>query len=84
MKVQSTSIRYIQMVMALPLGEWTSTGDVHKHLAALGANVSRRTVQRDLLHVSEVFGIEHRQDGHRRFYWKRNRSLEEAANDCPH
>ena len=60
MTCTSTAMRYIDMLLALPVGQWTTTASVHKHLASLGYRVSRRTVERDMRKLAEPFGVEMR------------------------
>lgn len=60
MTCTSTALRYIDMLLALPVGQWTTTASVHKHLASLGYRVSRRTIERDMHKIAEPFGIESR------------------------
>lgn len=63
MTCTSTAMRYIDMLLALPVGQWTTTASVHKHLASLGYRVSRRTVERDMRKLADHFGVEMR-SGH--------------------
>ena len=60
MTCTSTALRYIDMLLALPIGQWTTTASVHKHIASLGYRVSRRTVERDMRKLAEPFGVEMR------------------------
>lgn len=54
----STAKRLIETAMSLPVGEQITTEAVHGYLAKRGYRVSRRTVERDLISIASLFGIE--------------------------
>jgi len=70
-------LRYIDTVLALPLGEWTSTAEVFTHVTKRGHAVSRRTIERGLVRLAGTFAIESREvvktNGK---VWRRLRAIE--------
>lgn len=77
-----TTLRYIETLRCLPVGKWRTTGDVYFALRALGHQVTKRTVERDLHKLAKPFGIENKEwGGNLGNEWRRTISLERDADD---
>lgn len=55
-----TAHRIIDTVLAIPIGDQVSTDDVIDHLSGLGYDISKRSVERDLVSLAGKYGIERR------------------------
>lgn len=51
------TLRHIEMIRAMPVGEWVTTTTVHQRLAEKGHKVTLRTVERDLIGLCQPLGI---------------------------
>lgn len=74
-----TALRMVQMVASMPHNRWVTTPQVHATLADMGYRVSLRTVQRDLVKLAPVFGLQTRGSGYAAHEWKRTIVLAEMA-----
>lgn len=70
-------LRLVETLRLLPLERPVTTARVHESLAARGYEVSRRTVQRDLMRLAPLFCVDVDGDARRDGYvWTRRASLE--------
>jgi predicted DNA-binding transcriptional regulator YafY len=55
----STTLRHLEMLRKIPVypGAAITTTELHQHLVSEGFRVSKRTVERDLLKLSEIGGL---------------------------
>lgn len=51
-------IRVLAELKVIPISpKWVSTRDIHNHLTSTGIEVTKRTVERDLMEMTEIFGL---------------------------
>jgi len=51
-------IRILNMLKVIPVHpKWLLTKDIHSHLQDLGIAITKRTVERDLMELTDVFGL---------------------------
>lgn len=51
-------IRILAELKVIPVSpKWVSTKDIHNHLTSIGIEVTPRTIQRDLMELTEIFGL---------------------------
>lgn len=60
----------------MPVGRWMTTAQVHQGIEDAGHEVSRRTVERDLLNLARPFGLDLRGDRAGGYHWRRTRALD--------
>lgn len=51
-------VRILSELKVIPIyPKWVLTRDIHSHLTSAGIKVTRRTVERDLIELTEIFGL---------------------------
>jgi predicted DNA-binding transcriptional regulator YafY len=51
-------IRILAELQVIPIyPKWVSSRDIHNHLTSTGIEVTKRTVERDLMELTEIFGL---------------------------
>lgn len=81
----STILRQVEMLRYIPREpDSKSTKDIYTHLIAEGFEVTKRTIERDLLRISEPVGLDYKaeSDGHYWYYIKSGKQI--LPSQSPH